>query len=97
MTQSKFLLIYYKPRNNDYLLIKHHSCLSPVVNESIAELMETLCLHINRVLRLPLPAQKRSCLVSSYWALCYGGPVFFVVRRKSQAVLFHVAVVFFVF
>ena len=69
--KSKFLVKHYKPRINDHLLINNHPCLSPLVDESIAELMETLRLHINIVLRLPLPAQKRSRLVRNYWELEY--------------------------
>ena len=68
---SKFRSKHYKPRINDHLLINHHPCLSPVVDESLAELMETLRLHINSVLRLPLSAQKRSRLVRNHWELEY--------------------------
>jgi len=52
--QSKFLFNHYISRIND----QSSSCLSPVFDEYIVELMETLRLHINSVLRLPLPAQK---------------------------------------
>jgi len=68
---SKFRSKHYKPRKTDHLLIKHHPCLSPLIDESIAELMETLRIHINNVLRLPLSAQKRSHLVRNYWELEY--------------------------
>jgi len=68
---SKFSTKHYKPRNNDHLLINNHPCLSPFFDESLAELMETLRLHMNAVLRLPLPAQKRSRLVRLYWELEY--------------------------
>jgi len=44
---------------------------TPFLDEHIAELMETLRLHINAVLRLPLPVQKRSRLVRNYWELEY--------------------------
>jgi len=39
------------------------------VDETLAELMETLRQHINGVLRLSVPVQKRSRLVASYWEL----------------------------
>jgi len=39
------------------------------VDETLAELMETLRQHINGVLRLAVPVQKRSRLVVAYWEL----------------------------
>jgi len=52
-------------------LINSLPCNPPLIDEHIAELMETLRLRIFDVLRLPLPAQKRSRLVRSYWELEY--------------------------
>ena len=46
------------------------SCL-PLFDTYIAELMETLRLHMNAVLRLPLPVQKRSRLLRNYWEVEY--------------------------
>ena len=69
--ESKFLAKTYKPHLSDYFMINSHPCFSPLIDEHIAELMETLRLHINNVLRLPLPAQKRSRLVRNYWELEY--------------------------
>ena len=40
-----------------------------VVDETLAELMETLRLHVNNLLRLTVPVQKRSRLVCAYWEL----------------------------
>ena len=39
---------------------------APVLDTTLAELMETLRLHIHDVLRLPLPVQTRSRLVRAY-------------------------------
>jgi len=69
--ESKFLVNTVKPHLSDRFSINSHPCFSPLVDEQLAELMETLRLHINDVLRLPLPAQKRSRLVRSYWELEY--------------------------
>jgi len=44
---------------------------SPYFDTYIAELMETLRIHMNAVLRLPLPVQKRSRLVRNYWEVEY--------------------------
>ena len=44
---------------------------SPLFDTHIAELMETLRLYFNCVLRLSLPVQKRSRLVRNYWELEY--------------------------
>lgn len=69
--ESKFLAKTYKPRSFDHFMINSPPCYSPLFDETIAELMETLRLHINEVLRLPLPVQKRSRLVRNYWELEY--------------------------
>jgi len=69
--KSKFLEKTVKPHLSDRFLINSLPCSSPLIDEHIAELMETLRLHINTVLRLPLPAQKRSRLVRCYWELEY--------------------------
>jgi len=61
--ESKFLAKTYKPHLSDHFMINSHPCFSPLIDDHIAELMETLRLHINQVLRLPLPAQKRSRLL----------------------------------
>jgi len=45
-------------------------CL-PLFDTYIAELMETLRNHMNAVLRLPMPVQKRSRLVRNYWEVEY--------------------------
>jgi len=68
---SKFLAKNYKPHSFDRFLVNSPPCSSPLIDEQLAELMETLRLHINGVLRLPLPAQKRSRLVRNYWELEY--------------------------
>jgi len=48
------------------------SSLDPQSTDAyLAELMETLRLHINDVLRVTLPAQKRSRLLRNYWELEY--------------------------
>jgi hypothetical protein len=44
---------------------------SPCFDTHIAELMETLRIHMNSVLRLPIPVQKRSRLVRNYWEVEY--------------------------
>lgn len=69
--ESEFLAKIVKPHLSDRFSINSHSCCSPLIDDHIAELMETLCLHINNVLRLPLPVQKRSRLVRNYWELEY--------------------------
>jgi len=69
--ESEFLAKTYKLHSFDRFLVNSPPCFSPLVDEHIAELMETLRLHINEVLRLPLPAQKRSRLVRNYWELEY--------------------------
>ena len=69
--ESEFLAKTYKPHLSDHFMINSPPCFSPLIDEHIAELMETLRLHINDVLRLPLPAQKRSRLVRNYWELEY--------------------------
>jgi len=69
--ESEFLAKTYKPHLSDHFSINNPPCFSPLVDEQLAELMETLRLHINSVLRLPLPAQKRSRLVRNYWEIEY--------------------------
>jgi len=69
--ESKFLAKTVKPHLSDHFMIDFHPSISPLVDEHIAELMETLRLHIFNVLRLPLPVQKRSRLVRNYWELEY--------------------------
>jgi len=69
--ESKFLEKTVKSHLYDHFSINSHPCFSPLIDDHIAELMETLRLHINEVLRLPLPAQKRSRLVRYYWELEY--------------------------
>jgi len=67
----------YKPSSLDHLLINNNagndssdlSVSFTLLDDSLAEQMETLRLHINNALRLPLPVQKRSRLVSTYWEL----------------------------
>jgi len=46
------------------------SC-SPYLDESLAELMETLRLQVNAMLRSSLPVQKRSRLLRNYWEIQY--------------------------
>ena len=69
--ESEFLAKTYNPVLSDHLMINQHPCSSPLIDEHIAELMETLRVHINHVLRLDLPVQKRSRLVRNYWELEY--------------------------
>ena len=61
--KSKFLEKTVNPHISDRFLINSLPCNPPLIDEHIAELMETLRLHINDVLRLPLPALKRSRLL----------------------------------
>ena len=67
--ESEFLEKTLKSNVSDHFLINSHPCFSPLIDEHIAELMETLRLHAviidHEVFRLPLPAQKRSRLVRS--------------------------------
>jgi len=64
--ESKFLAKTYKPYLTDRFSINYPPRFSPLIVDSLAEPMETLrlCALINdhAVLRLALPAQKRSRL-----------------------------------
>ena len=61
--ESKFSAKTYKLHSFDRFLVNSPPCFSPLIDDHIAELMETLRLRIFGVLRLPLPAQKRSRLL----------------------------------
>ena len=45
--------------------------IPPCFDTHIAELIETLRNHMNAVLRIPMPVQKRSRLVRNYWEVEY--------------------------
>jgi len=70
--ESKFSAKTYKLHSTDQFMINNEPRIEPgssplkdepVFDEHIAELMETLRLHVNAVLRLPLPVQKQTRLV----------------------------------
>jgi len=77
--ESKFLAKTYTLHSTEHfrpiswpISVPSHSTLdSQSIDETIAELMETLRLHINTVLRQPLPVQKRSRLLRNYWEIEY--------------------------
>ncbi len=61
--ESKFKLGSNASLDSDSLpLINHH-----LIDTTLAELLETLRLHIHSVLRLPLSVQTRSRLMRAYW------------------------------
>ena len=75
--KSKFLAKTYKLHLTEPFLascssVIDSSALNPTTfDETLAELMETLRLQVNDLLRLDVAAQKRSRLVRNYWELEY--------------------------
>jgi len=78
----------HKPSPPDHLMINNNagndssdlSVSFSLLDDSLAEQMETLRQHINNALRLPLPVQKRSRLVSAH--VCIGmGELEFLVEE----------------
>ena len=69
---SKFLAKPYSYHSVEHLTCNSGACCSSFLHyhhldSTLAELMETLRLHMNDVLRLPFSAQKRSRLVRNHW------------------------------
>jgi len=70
--KSKFLAKTHSLYSVEHLMCDSGACSSSFLHyhhldSTLAELMETLRLHMNDVLRLPFSAQKRSRLVRNYW------------------------------
>ena len=67
--ESKIFAKTHSLHSTEHLLPSFTYLIPQSIGEQFAELMETLRLHINAVLRLPLPVQKRSRLLRNYWEL----------------------------
>ena len=70
--KSKFLAKPYTLQMTESFSPSCSSVLtSPTLDETLAELMETLRLQVNCLLRFDIAAQKRSRLVRHYWEVEY--------------------------